>query len=219
VVAVSLKKKGTVLLSSAAPAGGTVVALSSSSSVASVPATVTIPAGSSSATFTVSTIVVGSNQTVTITGAYSGTSAQSNLTVTPPATALFSQLIVDLTFQPVGSPSGAFVLNITPDAGNATYSASQGNISFTDGQVSNQGQTFTFDGIEPGPVYPLFIYGSTDLLVSSAKLVLTLKSTSPLPSVLLGTVTGTLSVTGTLYSTGAAVSLSGAITGSYTGLP
>jgi len=210
---------GTVLLSAAAPAGGTVVALSSNSQVASVPATVTVPAGSSSATFTVSTSVVGSNQTVTITGAYSGTSAQANLAVTPPATALFSQLDALLTFEPVGSPSGPFGLIITPDAGNATFTASDGPITFTHGTVSNQGQTFTFDEVQPGFLVE-FIYGSSEVVgVSSAKLVLTLKSTSPLPSTLLGTITGTLSVTGTLYPPGTAGSLSGTITGSYTGLP
>jgi uncharacterized protein (TIGR03437 family) len=209
---------GTVVLSSSAPAGGTVVALSSGSSTASVPATVTVPAGSTSATFTVSTSMVASNQTVTIVATYNGSTAQATLTVTPPAGPLFSELIADLTFQPAGSPSGAFVLIITPDTGNVTYSASEGNISFTNGTLSNQGQTITFNGIQPGPVLALFIFGSTSLDVSSATLSLTLKSTSSLSSVLLGSITGTLSVTGVPYPSGGnAVTLSGAITGMYFG--
>src|SRR5262249_227841 len=44
---------GTVTLSAAAPSGGAQVALSSNSSAASAPATVTIPAGATSASFTV----------------------------------------------------------------------------------------------------------------------------------------------------------------------
>jgi uncharacterized protein (TIGR03437 family) len=210
---------GSVVLSLPAPTGGAVVALSSNSSTASVPATVTISAGSKSATFTVSAAAVNSNQTVVITGAYNGSSAQATLTVTPPAVALFSSLVALLNFQPVGSPSGGFVLNITPDAGNATYTASQGNISFTNGMVS-QGQTLTFNGIQSGPVYALFVYGSTILQVSSATLTLTLHPTPPsfATSVILGTVTGTLSVTGAQYPAGNMVTLSGAITGSYTGM-
>src|SRR5919109_5060632 len=49
---------GTVTLSGPAPAGGAQVTLSSSNGSASVPASVTVPGGSSSATFTVNTSIV-----------------------------------------------------------------------------------------------------------------------------------------------------------------
>jgi len=73
---------GTVVLSSAASAGGAGITLSSSSSAASVPAVVTVMAGSTSATFSITTAVVSSNQSVTITASYGGASKQAILTLT-----------------------------------------------------------------------------------------------------------------------------------------
>ncbi len=74
---------GTVTLNSPAPAGGAVVALSSSNlSVASAPASVSVPAGSSTATFTVATTAVVSPTQVMIGGSYNG-SQSAILTVNP----------------------------------------------------------------------------------------------------------------------------------------
>ena len=75
---------GTVTLSAAAPAGGVVITLSSSNTgLATVPASVTIPAGATSATFTVNTSSVSSTATVTIGGsAPDGSQAAAALTVT-----------------------------------------------------------------------------------------------------------------------------------------
>ena len=73
---------GTVTLSAAAPSGGAVVSLSSSNTgVATVPASVTVPAGATSATFTVSTTVVMDTTTVTISASYNGTTQTATLTV------------------------------------------------------------------------------------------------------------------------------------------
>ncbi len=58
--------QGTITLSTSAPAGGAVVMLSSSSASVSVPATVTVPEGATSATFTISTSAVNSSQSVTL---------------------------------------------------------------------------------------------------------------------------------------------------------
>ena len=72
---------GTVTLSSAAPAGGVVVTLTSSNTaVATVPASVTVAAGATSATFTVTTLAVSGTTSVTISGTYSGTQS-ATLTV------------------------------------------------------------------------------------------------------------------------------------------
>jgi hypothetical protein len=77
--------QGTAILTGAAPSGGAVVTLSSSNtSVATVPASVTVPAGASSATFTVSTASVTASTSATITGAFGGAARSSTLTVTPP---------------------------------------------------------------------------------------------------------------------------------------
>ena len=74
---------GTVTLGGPAPSGGAVVALSSSRSpVASVPATVTIPGGTTSASFVVSTKPVKRTRTTTITASYNSSAVSATLTVT-----------------------------------------------------------------------------------------------------------------------------------------
>lgn len=79
--------QGTVTLTSGAPSGGALVSLSSSnSSVAAVPASVTVAAGASSVTFNVTTSAVTANTSVTITATYSGVSRTVTLTVTPAST-------------------------------------------------------------------------------------------------------------------------------------
>jgi len=79
---------GTVTLKSAAPAGGAVVELfSSNTSAATVPVSVTVPAGATSAAFSVSTAVVSADASVPISGLLYLT-ASTVLTVTaPPASA------------------------------------------------------------------------------------------------------------------------------------
>ena len=73
---------GTVTLNGAAPAGGTVVMLSSSKpSVASVPASVTVPPGSSSATFIVNTSPGSPNTSVTVSATAGGVTKSATLSV------------------------------------------------------------------------------------------------------------------------------------------
>jgi hypothetical protein len=74
---------GTVTLTAPAPGGGTVVSLSSSNSlVASVPASVTVASGNTSATFTVSTTRPPYISTsVTISATYAGSRKTARLTV------------------------------------------------------------------------------------------------------------------------------------------
>jgi F5/8 type C domain-containing protein len=68
---------GTVTLSAPAPAGGAVVSLSSgNTAVATVPASVTVPASAISATFTVNTSAVSSATQVNISGSYNGGGAR-----------------------------------------------------------------------------------------------------------------------------------------------
>jgi hypothetical protein len=76
---------GTVVLSSTAPSGGFQVVLSSDNPVAAtVPASVTVPAGSTSATFTVTTSAVSNSQSAIIIGTAGGTSAHAIITVWTP---------------------------------------------------------------------------------------------------------------------------------------
>lgn len=80
---------GTATLTAAAPAGGAAVSLSGADPV-SVPASVTVLAGSASATFTVSTRAVGGTIAGTVTGSYGGASASAVLSVTRPTVATAS---------------------------------------------------------------------------------------------------------------------------------
>jgi hypothetical protein len=74
---------GTIRLSAKAPSGGVIVTLSSSQpSIAAVPISITVPAGTTSATFTVSTRRPGSNSTnVTISAELANVLKSTTLTV------------------------------------------------------------------------------------------------------------------------------------------
>ncbi|HEV2762969.1 MAG TPA: M14 family zinc carboxypeptidase, partial [Pyrinomonadaceae bacterium] len=79
---------GTVTLSGPAPAGGVTVALSSSNAaVATVPASVNVPAGASTQTFTVAAEAVAATSTANISAAYAGTTRTALLTVNRAAAA------------------------------------------------------------------------------------------------------------------------------------
>ena len=78
--------QATVTLASAAPDGGALVVMTTSNStVARVPATVTVAAGSRTTTFLVDTSTVLVASPVTITASYAGSMMASTLTVMPPA--------------------------------------------------------------------------------------------------------------------------------------
>jgi hypothetical protein len=78
--------QGTVSLTSAAPAGGFAVALSSSNpGTAITPAGVTVPQGATTATFAVATSAVTTSTPVTITASAGGVTRTATLTVTPQA--------------------------------------------------------------------------------------------------------------------------------------
>jgi hypothetical protein len=73
---------GTITIDQNAPAGGISVNLSSSNTDwATVPATVTIPEGKASATFTISTQTVSGNSVATITASLNQVNVQANVTV------------------------------------------------------------------------------------------------------------------------------------------
>lgn len=80
---------GTATLTATAPAGDAVVSLSGADPL-TVPATVTVPAGSVSVIFVISTRTVGGTVSGTITGSYGGASASAVLSVMPPTSATAS---------------------------------------------------------------------------------------------------------------------------------
>jgi subtilisin family serine protease len=89
---------GTVTLTAPAPSGGFVVNLSSSNTnVATVPSTVTVPAGATSANFTVSTQAVSSATSVTVTASAGGVSRTATLTVNPAPSVTLQSLTISPT--------------------------------------------------------------------------------------------------------------------------
>ena len=118
--------QGTVTLNSPAPSGGTVVALSGDSSAAGVPASVTVPAGSASADFTITTTPVAASTPVTISAVYAGVAKTTTLTVNPPTV---SAVIVNPSSVTGGTASqGTVTLNGPAPSGGAVVALS-GNSS------------------------------------------------------------------------------------------
>ncbi len=116
---------GTATLSTAAPAGGVVVALGSDNAAASVPASVSIGQGVTSMTFPVTTSAVSSTQSVTISGSYNGTTKTAPLTVTPQPAAALSSLTLTPTSVSGGTAStGTVTLTANAPAGGAVVTLS-----------------------------------------------------------------------------------------------
>lgn len=138
--------KATVSLTAAAQAGGAVVALSGGDPV-TVPASVTVPAGATTATFTISTRVVGGTIPATITASYGGASASAVLSVTKPtvATARFG----------VSGPNETETCSLT-DNGTAINCTFNGTLSTAPGNIIGWDWSYsvakTFAQTTTGPV-------------------------------------------------------------------
>jgi len=144
---------GTVTLSKTAPTGGTVVTLASNNPVASLPASVTVAAGVKTATFTVTTPLVGSSATATITGTLDASTANATLTVNPyPAptsfTLTYAQPLIPSASTGTGTvtldnpaPIGGFVVNLTTS--NAALATVPASITIPAGALSANFTTTT----------------------------------------------------------------------------
>jgi hypothetical protein len=138
---------GTAVLTGAAPTGGAVVSLSGSDSAVIVPASVTVPAGSASATFTIGTRAVGGTISTTISGSYGGASASAVLSVTRPtgATASFG----------VSGPSETETCTMA-DNGNTLNCTFNGSTSTAAGTITAYDWSYTvataFSQTTSGPV-------------------------------------------------------------------
>ncbi len=119
---------GTVTLFGTASSGGAVVSLASTSSSIKLPANVTVPAGSSTATFTVTALTVNFAVIAAVTASYGQTTSQATITVAPAGT--------DPTLSGwwrFGEATGAVVADSSGNGNNGTLN---GNFSRVTGQVS-----------------------------------------------------------------------------------
>jgi hypothetical protein len=121
---------GTVTLRIAAPSGGAVVSLSSSNtSLVTVPPSVTVPAGQTSATFTANTAPVTSTTGVVISASYGGTTVSTTLFL------VVSRAVSSVTLNPssvVGgtSSTGTVTLRAAAPTGNAVVALASSNAVF-----------------------------------------------------------------------------------------
>ena len=120
---------GTVTLSAPAPAGGAQIVLSSSNTgAASVPSSVTVAAGATSATFTTSTSAVAASTSVTISAAYGGVTQTASLTLTPSQGPTLSSLTLSPSSVTGGNSStGTVTLNGPALAGGVQVTLSSSN--------------------------------------------------------------------------------------------
>lgn len=120
---------GTVTLNAAAAEGGVTVMLRSDNTyVARVPASVTVPAGATSASFTVSTSPVANSIGFEISGTYGGLTPSARLTVTPATTATLYSLTLNDTSLPSGAPlAGTVSLTAPAPTGGAMVTLSSSN--------------------------------------------------------------------------------------------
>jgi hypothetical protein len=129
----SANAAGTARLTAAAPSGGAVVTLSSNNTnAATVPSSVTIPAGSTSATFTITSRAVTTATSVTVSGVYGGVTRTGTLTVNvpgAPATATLSSLSISPTSVTGGSANaqGTATLSAAAPSGGTVVTLSSNN--------------------------------------------------------------------------------------------
>ena len=117
-------------LNAAAPAGGTIVALSSSNPAAlSFPASVTIPAGQATMSFDMISGQVTDPTVVTVTASLNGQSQTANITIVPPSINRFDvgNGIGSMAVLGGSSPVGFVPLNGTAPAGGAIITLSSTN--------------------------------------------------------------------------------------------
>jgi hypothetical protein len=117
---------GTVTLTGPAPAGGAVVVLSSSNTTAAtVPASVTVAANATSATFVITGKTVPAAATATITATYSGTSKTASLAIKPAA--LSSVSLNPGSVNGVSKSTGTATLTGAAPAGGVVVTLSSSN--------------------------------------------------------------------------------------------
>ncbi len=133
--------QGVVYLGAPAPSGGTLVNLSSSSPSAATPASVLVPAGATSASFTITTTGVSSPTQAGISATYNGFTKTATLTVQPP----ISVQVTPISSSLFASQSQQFKASVIGVASDGT---SNPNVTWS---LSPQVGTLTASGLYTAP--------------------------------------------------------------------
>jgi hypothetical protein len=121
----------TVAVTSAALSGGATIGLSASPALANVPATVTIPQGSTSVTFSVTAGTVSTPTPVTLTASYSGVNATFGVTVNPALAVVASATYAGLDTTTQGTWTGKYGADGYIVANDATNPPAYATVSLT----------------------------------------------------------------------------------------
>lgn len=122
---------GTVRLSAVAPAGGASIGLASASNAFSVPASVSVPQGASSASFPISTATSTLMATGSLTASYAGVSRTTSFTVnpTPPGVSIADRLVAE-------GDTGTRVVTFTVTLSRPATSAVEYTVATADGSAA-----------------------------------------------------------------------------------
>jgi hypothetical protein len=176
-VAAGSSPTATVTLNAPAPAGGAQVKLTSSNaSAASVPASVTVPAGKTSVDFAVATGNVSSDTSVLITASYNNTVASITVSVKAPVTPPSTSVSISI------SPSSAALLAGASQQFTATVTGStNASVSWTTtgGNITNTG-LFTAPNVSASTIVTVYATSQADpSVVKTAQVTVTPVSTPP----------------------------------------
>ena len=198
-----LTATGTVSLSGAAGPSGTVVSLSSTSTSAIVPGSVIVAAGSSSATFTVTTQAVSSSVTTTITASLRSQQVTATLSVNPAVLTMLS--VSPSSFVGGLSSSGTVALSgLAASALTISLSSDKSTVKVPSSVVVAAGRgsaSFPITSSAVSSSQPVTITASSGSVSKTAMLVVdaaSLVSISVSPTSVVGgkTAAGTLSLNG-----------------------
>jgi uncharacterized repeat protein (TIGR03803 family) len=144
---------GTVTLASPAPAGGRVVTLGAAQGQIVIPATVTVRAGKTHASFPITTLSIGATATVRIYASVTGQGVRTVVTVVAPAS-LSSYTIVPAGIRGGGTATGTITLTgPAPAAGAVVTLSSSSSVAILPAKVTiPAGATSVSFGIGTRPV-------------------------------------------------------------------
>ena len=202
-VAGGMTSQGTVSLTGPAPTGGVTVTLTSSNmAVATVPVSVNVPAGSTSANFNVTTFPVIFSSDSNITATLAGNSLIADLTVNPPVVTMISfnpsivasgQMSTGTVTLNGNAPTGG--LTVTLSSSNSTAFPVQANVTVAAGMSS---QTFTVTAGSVASSTPVTVMATTDQTMVMNNVTVVPSGTVSSLTLNPTTVTGGTSTTGTV---------------------